>query len=392
MSSHKLNVCFLINRLAPGGAEMLLLDIVKHTDADANIEYTVCSIEGDDSLAADFEAAGARVVDFDAKFKFDPRALYRMARFFRREEFDILHAHLPYAQTLGRIFGRLGCIETVVSTQHAIPDSYHLITGTLERVTRPLDRKTVAVSKDVERGFTGAAYPYKPSQSRQWCTIYNGIDVTGFNKRVMTADVTGFRSQYRIENEPVFLNVGRYVPAKAQKDLIAAMSHVVCEYPGARLFIVGWGVLQDELLDSINDHDLSENVTLTGRIPPADIHEYYALADVFVSSSIREGLAITGLEAMAAELPLVATDVPGLREIVENGTTGLLVPPNNPDRLADAMMRAITTDEQYGTNGYERAVVMFDIRKTVSLHVQLYRELCDDAPKSNDTQRNWKYI
>jgi glycosyltransferase involved in cell wall biosynthesis len=376
-----MNVCFLINQLAPGGAPTLLLDIVRHTD-DADIDYTVCFIEGDDTLVSDFEDAGARVVDFGAAFKFDPRALARMARFFRHEEFDILHAHLPYSQTLGRVFGRLGGIKHIVSTQHSVPENYHPITGALERVTRPLDTKTVAISEGVEREFTGAAHQYEPSQRGQWCTIYNGVDVTGFNERVTSADTTGLESQYGIGDEPIFLNVGRYVPAKAQQDLIAAMSRVVGGYPDARLFIVGWGKLEDELTEKVNERGLSANVTLTGRVPPAETHEYYALADVFVSSSRIEGLGIAGVEAMTAELPIIATDVPGLREIVEDETTGLLVPKNAPEQLADAMIRVVTTDEPYGTRGYDRAATTFDIRKTASLHVQLYHELADDSRTS----------
>jgi glycosyltransferase involved in cell wall biosynthesis len=375
----QMKICFLINELAPAGAQTLLLDIVTHTDTDDNIEYTVCFIEGDDSLVSDFETAGARVEDFGAEFKFDPRALWRMARFFQHEKFDILHAHLPYSQTLGRVFGRLGGAETIVSTQHSGPENYHPITRTLERVTRPLDSKTVAISNGVERGFTGSAHQYEPSQRGQWCTIYNGVDVTGFNERVTSADIASLKSQYGIEDEPIFLNVGRYVPAKAQHDLITAMGHVVGEHPDAQLFIVGWGALEDELAAAIENHGLSANVTLTGRVPHNEIHKWYALADVFISSSEKEGLGIAGLEAMAAELPVVATDVPGLREIVEDGTTGLLVPPNAPEQLAEAMIQTATTDEPYGMNGYEYAATTFDIRKTVSSHVQLYHELVDYA-------------
>lgn len=387
-----MDVCFLINQLAPGGAPTLLLDIIKHTDADADIEYTVCFVEGDDSLVPDFEDAGARVVDFGGAFKFDLRALSRLARFFRREEFDVLHTHLPYSQTLGRVFGRLGGIETIVSTQHSVPDNYHPITRTLERVTRPLDMKTVAISEGVEREFTGVVHWYEPGQRGRWCTIYNGVDVVGFNAQVKAADVTGLESRYELGDEPVFLNVGRYVPAKSQLDLITAMGHVVSDYPDARLFIVGWGPLEDELRKEVSDRGLAANITLTGRIQHANIHAYYALADVFVTSSRIEGLGIAGLEAMAAELPVVATDVPGLREIVEVGTTGLLVPKNAPNQLADAMMQAVRTNEPYGTRGYERAAATFDIRKTTSSYVQLYRELCSDLSESVDDRRDWKRI
>ena len=370
-----MKVCFLINGLGPAGAETLLLDIVTHTDADADIDYTVCFLEGEDTLVPEFESEGARVVDFGAKFKFDPRAMWRLARFFQREEFDILHTHLPYSQTLGRIFGRLGGIKTIVSTEHSVPDNYHLITGTLERMTRPLDTKTVAISEGVERAFTGTVHQYEPGQSGQWCTIYNGVDVSGFNERVTTADVSGLESQYGIEDEPIFLSVGRYVPAKAQHDLIAAMDRVVHKYPDARLFIVGWGALESKLTAAIEDHDLAANVTLTGRVPHADIHKWYALADVFVSSSKTEGLPISTLEAMASALPIVATDIPGLRGVVESGTTGLLVPPNAPDQLADAMKQSITSREPLGERGYDRALRRFDIEQTANRHRELYHKL-----------------
>ena len=379
-----MKVCFLVNQLAPGGAPTLLLDIVTHTDDDNDIEYTVCFIEGDDSLVPDFERAGARTVDFGAAFKFDPRALSRLARFFRREEFDVLHAHLPYSQTLGRVFGRLGGIEVIVSTQHSVPDHYHPITATLERATRPLDTKTVAISRGVEREFTGSAHVYESGRSGQWCTIYNGVDVARFHERVREIDTTDLEARFGIDDGPVFLNVGRYVPAKAQHDLLAAMSRVVREYPDAHLFVVGWGELEDALTAAVDDRDLGANVTLTGRVPHADIHEYYALADVFVTSSTTEGLGIAGLEAMASALPVVATDVPGLREIVVEGTTGLLAPPNAPDRLADAMIRAARS-ETYGTRGYERAAATFDIQRTTASHLRLYRELCGDGPRSATT-------
>lgn len=372
-----MDVCFLINQLAPGGAPTLLLDIITHTD-EAEIDYTVCFIEGEDALAPDFKDAGARVVDFGAEFKFDPRAIWRLACFFRREEFDVLHAHLPYSHTLGRVFGRFGGIESIVTTQHSVPGNYHPVTGALERATRPLDTKTIAISNGVERGFTGSARPYEPGQRGQWCTIYNGVDVAGFNERVLSADTAALKSQYSIGDEPVFLSVGRYVPQKSQHDLIAAMGHVVSEYPDARLFLVGWGALETDLREAVDDRGLGANVTLTGRVPPTDIHEWHALADIFVMSSTTEGLGIAGLEAMAAELPVVATDVPGLREIVKHNSTGLLVPPNAPEQLADAMVRVVQSDISYGQAGYERVATTFSIRRTVELYTRLYHELCGD--------------
>lgn len=374
-----MNICFLINQLAPGGAPTLLLDIVRHTDADADIEYTICFIEGEDTLAPDFEAAGARVVKFDAKFKFDPRAIYRLARFFRREHFDILHAHLSYSQALGRIFGRLGDIECIVSTQHDIPSERHPITRALEQLTRPLDSATVAVAGDIERTFTNDIHRYDGSLDGQWCTIYNGVDVKGLHERVQTTNQAEFRSDKGINGSPVFLSVGRYDPAKAQHDLIKAMDHLVDELPDAKLLIVGWGELEDSLQSLVKEHDLTENVSITGRVSPRNIHNYYAIADVFVSSSIREGLPIVILEAMSASLPIVATNIPGVCEVVEEEETGLLVPTNSPKELSEAMIQVEAIEEPFGDRGYDRALNGFDVRRTVQLHLQLYRELLANA-------------
>lgn len=374
-----MNVCFLINQLAPGGAPTLLLDIVTHTDANANIEYTVCFIEGDDSLVSDFENEDVRVVNFEAEFKFDPRALRRMARFFQREKFDILHTHLPYSQTLGRIFGRVGGIKNIISTQHNVPTNYHPITGTLEWITRHLDSRTIAVSEGIERAFTENARQYEPGQSGRWCTIYNGIDVVGFNEQVLSANATILESRYGIGNEPVFLSVGRYVPAKAQHDLIAAMNRVVREQSDAQLFIVGWGELEDNLHQTVANFDLGDNVTITGRVSNEDIYRFYSVSDVFVSSSVREGLPIAHLEAMAAELPVVATKIPGVMEIIEHRQTGLLAPARSPSKLADKMTEVVAkNNHKYGVNGYRRAAAMFDIEETTASHIELYRELYEN--------------
>jgi glycosyltransferase involved in cell wall biosynthesis len=291
---------------------------------------------------------------------------------------------------LGRVFGRLGGIERVVSTQHSAPNNYHLITRTLERVTRPLDSRTIAVSKAVERLFTGDAQEYEPDQARRWCTIHNGIDTEKFGTAVQAAEAADIRSDMDLGDGPVFLNVGRYTPQKSQHTLIEAMTQVVRELPDARLLVVGWGELECDLRKAVRRRGLGEHVNVTGRV--ASIHPCYKLADVFALSSVRESFGIVLLEAMAAGLPVVATDVQGIPEVVEDGTTGSLVPPDDPDQLADAMIRAATTDEGYGANGYERAATVFDIRETVSSHIELYREICDDVAKLNNTWSNRNYI
>ncbi len=368
-------VCFLINQLAPDGAPTLLLDIVRQTQNQTDIDYTVLFLEGEDTLAPEFESEGARVVDFDATFKFDPVAIFRLARYLRREKFDILHTHLPYSQSLGRLFGFLGESDNLVSTQHNVPYERHPITRTLERVTRPLDNATIAVASDIEREYTNSVHLYDGQQDGQWCTIYNGIDVEGFHENVKNASPETFKAKKNIQGNPIFLTVGRYVPAKAQTDIIEAMSHVTEELPDAKLLLVGWGELEEELNDAVTTHAVEDSVTVVGRVPAEEIPEYFALGDVFVSSSLREGLPIAILEAMAANLPVVGTKIPGVKEVVKAEKTGLLVPPEDPHALAESMVQSVEMNHQYGQNGYERVRNHFNVRTTAQSYVNLYEEL-----------------
>lgn len=370
-----MHVCHLVNQLAPGGAPTLILDLVRLTDT-SEVTFTVCFIEGEDSLVSDFEDAGAHIVDFDAAFKFDPRALAHLARFLRSEDIDVLHTHLPYSQTLGRVFGQLGGIDCLVSTQHNVPGARHPVTRTLEQVTRPLDAATVAVSQGVERAFTGRSRPFDGRVHGQWCTIANGVDVTAFNERVGDADPKGVADQWGVDAETVYLNVSRYVPAKSQRDLVAAMDELVDTDDDVHLFVVGWGELEDDLRAAVSEHGLESHVTVTGRVP--EVYDYYALADVFVSASAFEGLPLTHLEAMAAELPVVATDIRGVREVVVDGETGRLVPVGDPAALANAMRDFTSPDHQAAVAraGFEHCRSMFDVADAAEAYLRLYRTVC----------------
>lgn len=356
-----MDVCHLVNALSLGGSKTLLLNIIRETGDD--VSHTVCYLERDSTLASEFEDAGARVVHFDAAFKFDPRALWRMWQFFRRERFDVLHAHLLQSQILARLARVVGDIDVLLSTHHNVPDDYHPLTHFLEGVTRPLDDKTVAVSDGVREALVNDPY----FGAREWHTIYNGIDIETFRREVDAAEPAA-------EGDPVYLNVGRYVPAKAQVDLVTAMETVLETCPDAELYIVGSGELEADLEGDVASRGLTDSIHVTGAVP--DVHEYYAMADAFVMSSEWEGLPLVLIEAMAAGLPVVATDIPGVGEIVADNETGQFVPPGDPEALAEAMLALRSADRRdtLGQRGYERVRDEFDVTDTAKQYERLYRD------------------
>jgi glycosyltransferase involved in cell wall biosynthesis len=365
-----IDVCHLVGSIGYGGRETLLLELFRNCPED--VSFTLCSLRvGDPELVAEFENIGVDVVNVEAESRADVGALWHLFRYLRREDFDILHSHGMNSQIPGRILGKLGGVTHTVSTFHGLRTMKNNRLLPIEQATRRLDSACISVSDGVQRSFVG------DGGCDMWRTIYNGIDVEGFNKRVERSDVEDLRSRYGInEGELVYLNVGRYIPKEAQGDLIDAMKQVTETHPDSRLFVVGGrGPLEDELQEQVAENGLEDSVEITRKV--RSVEEYYALADVFVSSSVKEGLGIVLIEAMAAKIPVIARSIPGVDEVVVNDESGLLASPESPDGLAEAMTVLRSTEKRttIADAGYERAKRVFNIEKTVDEHIDLYANL-----------------
>jgi glycosyltransferase involved in cell wall biosynthesis len=363
-------VCHVINSLTHGGAEHLLIDLVK---AMEGMSFIVVYFGDDGDLASDLRAAGATVYRLDERLRFDPFAAARLWNILGSEEVDIVHAHLPYSQTVARVVAKLRGDIPVVSTQHNVPSNYHPVTRTTERVTRQLDEATVAVSQGVERAFTGQANT--PGElNGQWCTIYNGIDVRGFGRAVKSADGLKVRDRLGISTDSkVLLNVGRYVEAKAQSDLMEGLSRT--ELNNLETIIVGHGPLESELRSTSIRLGVDDRTHITGRVK--DVEPYYAAADAFVSTSRAEGLPVTILEAMSSKLPVVAPDIPGVNEVVVPGETGHLYTQGSIDELVGSIEEVVELNnrEAWAKNGYTRARNLFDIESMAGSYSDIYQRI-----------------
>jgi glycosyltransferase involved in cell wall biosynthesis len=224
----------------------------------------------------------------------------------------------------------------------------------------------------------GVRESYSPCLiGESWRTIHNGIDVREFSRAVTESDAEAVRAEDNIGHaDTVFLNVGRYVDEKRQEDLIDAMASITETHQTARLFIIGGrGGGPEGLRERVSELEIETNVFVTGRVE--EIHPYYAAADVFALASTHEGLPITILEAMAAEQAIVATDIPGVREVIIDDETGLLVTPQKPAELATAMIRLIDKDlrQRLARAGHERVISEFSIEATTEAYEDLYREV-----------------
>jgi glycosyltransferase involved in cell wall biosynthesis len=170
-------------------------------------------------------------------------------------------------------------------------------------------------------------------QETRAVTVHEGIDVS----RVDAAPPARLHEELFLPHgAPIVGNVAALVPHKGQRHLIEAAALVVRHVPDARFVIAGEGELRPSLERIIREHRLEKHVLLAGFRP--DVLSLHKAFDIFVMSSITEGLGTSLLDAMAAGRPIVATDTGGIPEVVVNGSTGFLVPPRDHQAMADAIV------------------------------------------------------
>jgi glycosyltransferase involved in cell wall biosynthesis len=353
-----------INDLRSGGAERLVTDLAVELTTLEDVDPVAVVAADLGGFREELETAGVEVHSLDVPVTTTgiPAGVTALVRLVRAESLEVVHSHLPYAH----VVGRLACLRTGtshVSTYHNVREHKTLPRRLAERATEPLSDRIVCVSEGVKRSYGGG---------ERRVVIPNAIDVSDFERRVAEADTDTVESHG--EDDTVLLNVARCVEQKRQRDLIDAMG-TLREEP-IHLYIVGDGPLRENLERAVEAADLEDSITVTGFVE--SVAPYFAVADAFVSASANEGLPTTHLEAMAARLGIVSTRIPGVTELVDDGTTGYLCAVGDTRALADAM-RSIATPAatEFGDRGYERARSEYSLQRATQDHYELYAELID---------------
>lgn len=208
---------------------------------------------------------------------------------------------------------------------------------------------------------------------RRALCIYNAIDLNRFRRPV---DRKSKRESLNIPNDaPLVGTIGRLTEQKGFSFLIDAIPIVLKERPDVHFIIVGDGELSEPLRRLTISHGVNHRVVFTG--PRSDIEEIFACLDLFVLPSLWEGLPTVILESMAANVPVVATDIPGTRDLIRDGYNGWLVPPGNAYALAEAILDALK-NEQLSKIFAQRAqnlVTTFSIDSVAKQYEQLFLSL-----------------
>jgi len=324
-------------------------------------------------------AEGLELIPIAPRTEMDLTAAWRFSRVLKRLNPDVIHAHDPH----GVAMASLALSVTAGATkERPLPPlvasrrvDFHLKGNSFSRWKYRQVDCFIAASEAIRKMLVGDGVP-----AAQTVTVHEGIDV---DHVVAAPPVNVHEAFWLPHHAPVVGNVAALVPHKGQRYLIDAAHLVVQEVPDARFIILGEGELREHLERQVREHHLEKHVLLPGF--RTDVLGCIKGVDVFVMSSVTEGLGTSLLDAMACARPIVATEAGGIPEIVEDGVNGLLVPPRDAPALAAAIVRALrdqTLRERMGKAGFERVNERFTVERMVEQTGAVYHRLVSAQVRS----------
>ncbi|EMA71068.1 glycosyltransferase family 4 protein [Halorubrum distributum] len=343
-------VFHLITRLLKGGAEAKTIATVRGLDG---YEFTVgYGAEYDPEQVDLLEQAGVATKGFPLIRHYNPvtsvPAVLSLARYLRREEFDIVHTHSTEAGIIGRFAAALAGVPNVVHTVHGVPfaddrnDSLNRFVLACERQAANYTDRIVTNADVIADDYLARGIGTRD----QYTTVYSGVDLDAFADAEPADDLPGER--------PRVVMVGRLADGKGHGVLLDAVESIG-DFEGS-VCIVGDGPLFDSLEGEIADRGLGDRVFLTGFRD--DVPRVLAASDILALPSFREGTPRVITEAMASGLPVVATDIAGIPEQIEDGENGFLIPTGDSGALETRMGELVEDSglrERMGARGLKRA-------------------------------------
>jgi glycosyltransferase involved in cell wall biosynthesis len=316
------------------------------------------------------------------------KSIYQLTKIIQKNQYDLVHVHTPIAAVLGRIAAKIAGVKRIVYTSHGLP-FHDLSTPAQYRFYFIVEKLAALItdlilSQNYEDIVTAKKLGLCPPEKLRY--LGNGIDIDRFQRdRLNPIHQRELHASLGIpENANLIIGtIGRLTRKKGSVYLIEATAKLLHQFPNLHVLVIGGQLdsdpepFQTELMEKIHNLGIEKHVTLTGN--RRDIPEILGLLDVFTLPTFtHEGLPRSILEAMAMGLPVVATDIRGCREAVINEKTGLIVPPQDSDKLAEALAIMLSNSElrqTYGTAARNRVITEYNEEFVFKRLTQYYKEL-----------------
>jgi len=366
-----IRVAVVVDSLKVGGAQRLVSAFASNAAPYGILPVIVTLNRARASVISEsIRTAGVKVITLHASSLFDLRRLRRLIKLFRDEQIDLVQTHLMYANILGTLAARIARVP-VIATLHSTDVTFGWKPRILKRLEdnflRRFATRILAVGNTVAETHEGCYGDRKVN------VIPNGIPrpepIQSQARNRLRKEIAGD------ERSSIIITVGRFTRAKGYEDMIKAFSLLRDKTSKPVLLMVGAGSTAKSIKQRIETLHLSQSVILTGE--RSDVPQLLASSDVYASSSHREGLPLAVLEAMMAGLPVVATSVGDIPNVVTE-ETGVIVPPHQPKKLAAALENLLKNPkkrEAMGKAAQQRAIDEYSVEAWMKKHLAFYREV-----------------
>lgn len=392
MQTGKIRVCHVITRLDVGGAAENTLRTVCGLDA-SRYEVSLISGRTDHPLSEWIDRAEAQGVRLyvipellrEIHLWDDLRVLFKLHRLFRQIRPELVHTHSSKSGLLGRLAARLARVPHVIHTPHGhvfqgyggsvITHLFRLLEKWAARMTEKIITLTdLEIKQHLDAGI---------GKRSQYVTIPSGVEIERFQK--VPENREALRKELRVPSGAFCIGAaGRLVAVKNFSLLIEALGILHAKHPDHyHLVILGEGAERGQLYHRSLEEGVQDHVYLPGWV--SDMERYYSAFDVFALSSNNEGMGRVLVEAMAAGVPIVATAVGGVPELLQDGACGILTPPGDAQALADAI-ESLTADATHSKELVEKAKLRAQSYTAVVMLEKidhLYEEILSNRGKSS---------
>jgi len=362
----KIKVLNVIDSLNIGGAESLLKNFVVDAKKFENFQIDVCVLYSDGAFHKDITKAGVKIFNLNLSFKYNFLGIFKILKLIKREKYKIIHVHLfpaDFFVAIASLF--LDRSIKFIFTEHSIYNRRRAfrIFKILDSFTYRRYYKIICVSKHVKNSLE----KWLPFVSNKTVIIRNGIPLSTLPRKQLQKmyDVLFVGRLERVKGVDILLKAAGYIKKVHSRNI--------------KIGIVGIGPMSPDLKKLSINLGISNNVEFLGL--HRDVSRLIDESSIFVLPSKWEGLSISILEAMSRKVPVIATSVGGIPEIISDGEDGVLVIPENPELLAETIANLLSNEKlraRLGQNAYEKVKKNFSIERYSKDLLNVYKDVLEN--------------
>jgi len=375
----KKKILFLLQGLQIGGLENVVYNLSKAVNAKGIFDVEICCYDTLGTYLEDLEREGVKVHYIARKRGFDWTYPFKVAGLIRNRKIDVLHAHNYTACFYGALAAFLAR-KPMIYTEHDHSYASSAYVSIVGKILKKITSKRVCVSVEVKNALK------KFGTIDDIEVVYNGIDENIF-KSIGSEEKANKRQDLGFKKEDTLLGVvGRLDEMKNQTILLDMLAQLKQTAPNAKLIIVGRGKTELFLKSKVEKMGLTKNVSFMGEI--RNVHNVLSMLDIFLLPSLSEGLPLSIIEAMASGLPVIASKVGGIPELITNDLNGYLVEAGNKNAFMEAtekLVKNTNTQKTMGRENRSKFLKTFSLSKMAHRYVEIYKALSCKTQTSGET-------